>query len=130
MLLPTPSEGDVLKEHQYLELARIGSLLFIFADSPNDQIGSSSTIDTFAIRLSAQPLNAPNKTFGHSASRSTRSRDRETLGECRPAARSEPLNADNGSAKRASSRPPTGTVPASRSIRCRAERCEGLCLSS
>lgn len=39
-----------------LELARIGSLLFIFADSPNDQIGSSSTIDTFTARLSAQPL--------------------------------------------------------------------------
>jgi hypothetical protein len=40
----------------YLEAARIGSLLFIFADSPNDQIGSSSIIDTFATRLSAQPL--------------------------------------------------------------------------
>src|SRR5215203_4917343 len=39
-----------------LELARIGSLLFIFADSPNDQIGSSSPIDTFATRLSARPL--------------------------------------------------------------------------
>src|SRR5215217_1178980 len=39
-----------------LELARIGSLLFIFADSPNDQNGSSSSIDTFATRLSAQPL--------------------------------------------------------------------------
>src|SRR5215203_676555 len=39
-----------------LELARIGSLLFIFADSPNDKIGSSSLIDTFATRLSAQPL--------------------------------------------------------------------------
>src|SRR5215204_876276 len=40
----------------HLELARIGSLLFIFADSPNDQNGSSSSIDTFATRLSAQPL--------------------------------------------------------------------------
>src|SRR5215204_7624351 len=40
----------------YLELARIGSLLFIFADSLNDQNGSSSSIDTFATRLSAQPL--------------------------------------------------------------------------
>jgi len=39
-----------------LELARIGSLLFIFADSPNDQNGSSSSIDTFATRLSAQAL--------------------------------------------------------------------------
>jgi hypothetical protein len=39
-----------------LELARIGSLLFIFADSLNDQNGSSSSIDTFATRLSAQPL--------------------------------------------------------------------------
>jgi hypothetical protein len=39
-----------------LELARIGSLHFIFADSPNDQNGSSSSIDTFATRLSAQPL--------------------------------------------------------------------------
>ncbi len=42
-----------------LELARIGSLLFIFADSPHDQIGSSSPIDTFATRLSAQPLRVP-----------------------------------------------------------------------
>src|SRR5215217_8782284 len=41
-----------------LELARIGSLLFIFADSPNDQNGSSSSIDTFATRLSAQPLSS------------------------------------------------------------------------
>src|SRR5215210_8429965 len=40
----------------YLELARIGSLLFIFADSPSYQTGSSSPIDTFATRLSAQPL--------------------------------------------------------------------------
>jgi hypothetical protein len=39
-----------------IELARIGLLLFIFADSSNDQIGSSSPIDTFATRLSAQPL--------------------------------------------------------------------------
>src|SRR3712207_5484195 len=39
-----------------LELARIGSLLFILDDSPNDQIGSLSPIDTFATRLSAQPL--------------------------------------------------------------------------
>jgi catechol 2,3-dioxygenase-like lactoylglutathione lyase family enzyme len=42
-----------------LELARIGSLLFIFADSSNDQIGSSSPIDTYATRLSAQPLIHP-----------------------------------------------------------------------
>src|SRR5215207_70880 len=39
-----------------LELARIGSLLFVLVDSPHDQIGSSSPIDTFATRLSAQPL--------------------------------------------------------------------------
>ena len=39
-----------------LELARIGSPLFIFADSPCCKIGSSSHIDTFATRLSAQPL--------------------------------------------------------------------------
>jgi hypothetical protein len=39
-----------------LELARIGSLLFIFADSPSYQIGSPSPIDTFATRLSARPL--------------------------------------------------------------------------
>ena len=39
-----------------LEAARIGSLLDIFASSPNDQIGFSSTIGTFATRLSAQPL--------------------------------------------------------------------------
>src|SRR5215211_8569620 len=44
-----------------LELARIGSLLFVFADSWNDQIGFSSIIGTFATRLSAQPLNKPNK---------------------------------------------------------------------
>jgi hypothetical protein len=42
-----------------LELARIGSLLSIFADSPSDKIGSSSPIDTFATRLSAQPLSFP-----------------------------------------------------------------------
>ena len=39
-----------------LEAARIGSLLVIFASSPNDQIGFSFTIGTFATRLSAQPL--------------------------------------------------------------------------
>src|SRR5215210_5500815 len=39
-----------------LEPARIGSLLFVFFDSPHDQIGSSSPIDTFATRLSAQAL--------------------------------------------------------------------------
>jgi len=38
------------------ELARIGSLLFIYTDSPNDHIGFSSLIGTFATRLSAQPL--------------------------------------------------------------------------
>src|SRR5215207_4434234 len=49
-------KGQSSKEPGPLELARIGSLLFIFADSPNDQNGSSSSIDTFATRLSAQPL--------------------------------------------------------------------------
>ena len=64
-----------------LELARIGSLLFIFADSPNDQIGSSSTIDTFATRLSAQPLSGNlvlqchfQLSYGCSASSSERER--------------------------------------------------------
>jgi hypothetical protein len=52
-----------------LELARIGSLLFIFAGSPGYQTGSSSPIETFATRLSAQPLrrtseNTPSRTFG------------------------------------------------------------------
>jgi hypothetical protein len=39
-----------------LELARIGSLLFIFANSPSDQIGDEEPIDTFATRLSAESL--------------------------------------------------------------------------
>ena len=39
-----------------LEAARIGSLLFIFADSANDQIAFSSTIGTFDTRLSVQAL--------------------------------------------------------------------------
>jgi hypothetical protein len=39
-----------------LELPRIGSLLFIFADSLGYQISSSLPIDTFATRLSAEPL--------------------------------------------------------------------------
>ena len=40
----------------YLELARIGLLLFIFADSLSYQNGFPSAIDTFVTRLSAQPL--------------------------------------------------------------------------
>src|SRR5215207_7951840 len=47
-----------------LELARIGSLLFVLVDSPHDQIGSSSPIDTFATRLSAQPLTSEGLQFG------------------------------------------------------------------
>ncbi len=39
-----------------LELARIGWQLFILADFLNDQIGCSALIDTYATRLSAQPL--------------------------------------------------------------------------
>jgi hypothetical protein len=39
-----------------LELARIGSLLFIFADSPSYQTCTLSSIDTFATRISAQAL--------------------------------------------------------------------------
>ena len=39
-----------------LELARIGSLLFTFADSASYQIGSSLPIGTYATRLSAEPL--------------------------------------------------------------------------
>src|SRR5215207_493000 len=50
------SESPFFNTLASLELARIGSLFFIFADSPNDQIGSSSPIDTYATRLSAQPL--------------------------------------------------------------------------
>jgi hypothetical protein len=42
-----------------LELLRIGSLIFIFADPPSYQIGSPSPIDTFATRLSAEPLTLP-----------------------------------------------------------------------
>ena len=42
---------------QDLELAPIGSLLFSSADSPSDQIGSSSPVDTFTTRLLARPLN-------------------------------------------------------------------------
>jgi hypothetical protein len=39
-----------------LELARIGSLLFILVNSPSDQIGDEEPIDTFATGLSAEPL--------------------------------------------------------------------------
>ena len=39
-----------------LEAAPIGSLLFMFADSPNDRIGPSSPVGTFATRLLAQAL--------------------------------------------------------------------------
>ena len=39
-----------------LELARIGSLHFTFAASPSDQISDEKAIDTFATRLSAEPL--------------------------------------------------------------------------
>jgi hypothetical protein len=41
---------------EYQEFVRIGSLLFIFADASGYQIGSSSPVDTFATRLSAQSL--------------------------------------------------------------------------
>src|SRR5215203_3665075 len=39
-----------------LDLARIGSPLFIFAGSPSYEIGPSLVFGTFATRLSAQPL--------------------------------------------------------------------------
>src|SRR5215213_873203 len=45
-----------LRLNYYLEAARIGSLHFVFAASPSDQIGDEKAIDTFATRLSAQPL--------------------------------------------------------------------------
>src|SRR5215207_4870497 len=65
--VPTPpTRKAASRSNLPLELARIGSLLFIFADSPNDQNGSSSSIDTFATRLSAQPLSdGPNKATGN-----------------------------------------------------------------
>jgi hypothetical protein len=59
-------EAPDAQDDSDLELARIGSLLFVFVDSPNDQIGSSSLIDTFATRLSAQPLKRKEKVFTRS----------------------------------------------------------------
>jgi hypothetical protein len=46
-----------------LELARIGSLLFILVNSPSDQIGDEELIDTFATRLSAEPLRSWRRSF-------------------------------------------------------------------
>src|SRR5215216_482405 len=40
----------------FLELARVGSLIFVFSGSVSYQVGSSSLFDTFATRLFAQPL--------------------------------------------------------------------------
>jgi hypothetical protein len=56
--IDTTTSGGKLVFHIFgaLELARIGPLRFIFVDSPTDKIGSSSPVDTFATRLSAQPL--------------------------------------------------------------------------
>src|SRR5829696_3140465 len=51
--------ADVLyggDDKDYLELARIGSQLFIFGSATCDQIASSPLFDTFTTRLSAQPL--------------------------------------------------------------------------
>src|SRR5215210_7994268 len=40
----------------HLELARIGSQLFVFGSSTCDQTAASPLFETFATRLSAQPL--------------------------------------------------------------------------
>jgi hypothetical protein len=53
---PDGSGLSQLTNNVNLEAARIGSLLFVFADSPNDQFGFPPSIATFATRLSAQAL--------------------------------------------------------------------------
>ena len=43
----------------------MGSLLFMVADSPNDRIGPSSPVGTFATRLLAQALSRPAGVIAH-----------------------------------------------------------------
>ena len=68
-------------------------------------------------------ISTPNKTAGHSASRSVRTRVRGTLGGYRPSSRSAPSGVESGSATTECVPPPTGAAPAFRSTRSRAGRC-------
>ena len=45
----------------HLELARIGSQLFVFGQATYDQTAVKRLFDTFTIRLSAQPLSKKNR---------------------------------------------------------------------
>jgi hypothetical protein len=53
-----PLAQRILAQRSY-PLPTAYEALFIYADSPNDQIGSSSPIDIYATHLSAQPLIQP-----------------------------------------------------------------------
>src|SRR5215210_9118851 len=60
-----PIIGRRLRVANFLELARIGSQLFVFGSSTCDQTAASPLFETFATRLSAQPLRGQDPRSGY-----------------------------------------------------------------